>query len=199
MPKAIDERSRTEMRHLIIHAAAEEFSRVGFEQTRIDMIAERAGIGKGTIYLYFDSKQDLFKIMLQEIANEQLNVLKLALGNNRKLEDVLSILFSCFLRFSKEQPESMAIFISSLYGVNRQFKAEAAAQRLPFLKFIESVLEEAISNEDAKQEVQLTALFILNMFQSLPLLASALGYDNNYMQEHQAQIFNMLLWSLQKN
>lgn len=45
----------------IIDAALEEFTAQGFTATKLDDVAERAGIGKGTIYLYFDSKEILFE------------------------------------------------------------------------------------------------------------------------------------------
>src|SRR5262245_65723484 len=45
----------------ILAAALEEFFQQGFAAARLDSIAERAGIGKGTIYLYFDGKEALFE------------------------------------------------------------------------------------------------------------------------------------------
>lgn len=48
----------------IIDAALQEFAANGFAATRLDAIAERAGICKGTIYLYFDSKEELFKAVV---------------------------------------------------------------------------------------------------------------------------------------
>lgn len=45
----------------IIDAALEEFTAQGFTATKLDDVAVRAGIGKGTIYLYFDSKERLFE------------------------------------------------------------------------------------------------------------------------------------------
>jgi AcrR family transcriptional regulator len=45
----------------IIDAALEEFTAQGFTATKLDDVAERADIGKGTIYLYFDSKESLFE------------------------------------------------------------------------------------------------------------------------------------------
>jgi len=45
----------------IIDAALEEFTAQGFTATKLDDVAVRAGIGKGTIYLYFDSKEKLFE------------------------------------------------------------------------------------------------------------------------------------------
>jgi len=46
---------------LILSAALEEFVEKGFAAARLDSIAERAGVAKGTIYLYFDKKESLFE------------------------------------------------------------------------------------------------------------------------------------------
>ena len=51
---------KEEKRALIIKAAAKVFARRGFASTLIAEIAIKAGIGKGTLYEYFDSKEDLF-------------------------------------------------------------------------------------------------------------------------------------------
>ena len=47
-------------------AALELFVERGFAATRLDDVAKRAGVSKGTLYLYFDSKDDLFKAIVRE-------------------------------------------------------------------------------------------------------------------------------------
>ena len=47
-------------------AALELFVERGFAATRLDDVARRAGVSKGTLYLYFDSKDDLFKAVVRE-------------------------------------------------------------------------------------------------------------------------------------
>ena len=49
-----------ERRDAILSAALDEFSIRGFEATRLDDVARRAGVAKGTIYLYFRDKESLF-------------------------------------------------------------------------------------------------------------------------------------------
>jgi len=51
---------KEEKRALIIEAAAKVFARRGFAGTLMAEIAIEAGIGKGTLYEYFDSKENLF-------------------------------------------------------------------------------------------------------------------------------------------
>jgi AcrR family transcriptional regulator len=50
----------------ILDAALEEFVARGFAATRLDDIAKRAGCTKGTIFLYFATKEELFKAMVRE-------------------------------------------------------------------------------------------------------------------------------------
>jgi len=50
----------------IIRAALTEFAAKGFASTRLEDVAHRAAISKGTIYLYFDNKEELFKSMIRQ-------------------------------------------------------------------------------------------------------------------------------------
>ena len=56
-PRIVD---REEKARQIIHHASVVFARKGYNATKIDDVAASAGIGKGTVYEYFNSKQDLF-------------------------------------------------------------------------------------------------------------------------------------------
>lgn len=53
-------------RNAIIEAGLLEFTAQGFTSTRLEDVADRAGIGKGTIYLYFDSKESLFEEVVRK-------------------------------------------------------------------------------------------------------------------------------------
>src|SRR4029079_8281217 len=50
-----------ERRQAIVEAAMEEFIARGFAATRLDDIAKRAGVAKGTIYLHFKDKESMFE------------------------------------------------------------------------------------------------------------------------------------------
>src|SRR5262250_2663947 len=52
-------------RDAIIAAALDEFSARGFAATRLDDVARRAGVAKGTIYLYFRDKESLFQDLVR--------------------------------------------------------------------------------------------------------------------------------------
>ena len=50
----------------IISAATSLFGEQGFARTRLEDVAKRAGVSKGTLYLYFDSKEALFREMVRK-------------------------------------------------------------------------------------------------------------------------------------
>jgi AcrR family transcriptional regulator len=50
----------------IVAAALELFVERGFAATRLDDVAARAGVSKGTLYLYFENKEELFKAVVRE-------------------------------------------------------------------------------------------------------------------------------------
>ena len=54
-----------ERRQAIIEAAMEEFISRGFAATRLDDIAKRAGVAKGTIYLHFKDKESMFEELIR--------------------------------------------------------------------------------------------------------------------------------------
>ncbi|MFZ6724046.1 TetR/AcrR family transcriptional regulator [Undibacterium sp. MH2W] len=50
----------------LLAAALDLFVERGFAATRLDDVAKAAGVSKGTLYLYFSSKEDLFKAVVRE-------------------------------------------------------------------------------------------------------------------------------------
>src|SRR5215467_16047044 len=56
-----------ERRETILSAALDEFSSRGFEAARLDDVARRAGVAKGTIYLYFRDKESLFQELIRSM------------------------------------------------------------------------------------------------------------------------------------
>jgi TetR/AcrR family transcriptional repressor of uid operon len=68
----VTSRYKTDIRERIVQSAIECFSKYGFDRTRMDDISQTANLSKGTLYLYFKSKEDLF----YAICENNLKVLK---------------------------------------------------------------------------------------------------------------------------
>jgi AcrR family transcriptional regulator len=50
----------------LLEAAIEVFGEFGFRAATLEQVARRAGVSKGTVYLYFTSKEDLFRAMVEK-------------------------------------------------------------------------------------------------------------------------------------
>jgi AcrR family transcriptional regulator len=72
MATEVRRRRKAERPKEILDAAFEEFSRNGFAATSLEHVAERAGVTKGTIYVYFESKEHLFISMVREFTQATL-------------------------------------------------------------------------------------------------------------------------------
>jgi AcrR family transcriptional regulator len=59
-----------ERRDQLLDAANTVFSKVGFEATRMEDVAEAAGVAKGLLYKHFDSKDALFEALLEREGGE---------------------------------------------------------------------------------------------------------------------------------
>ncbi len=65
LPKSNRAERAAERRQAIIDAAMEEFISRGFAATRLDDVAKRAGVAKGTIYLHFKDKESMFEELIR--------------------------------------------------------------------------------------------------------------------------------------
>lgn len=82
-----------ERRAAIVEAALEEFIARGFAATRLDDIARRAGVAKGTIYLHFKDKESMFEELVRVVivpVVERLNALPPPTGTVRELVETFA-------------------------------------------------------------------------------------------------------------
>jgi len=87
----LDKKEKT--RKNIIDAAIKVLTNKAYNECLIDMIAKTAGIGKGTVYLYFKSKQELYYSILFELVSEAKKIAETAMkSSNNSCEQVKTLL-----------------------------------------------------------------------------------------------------------
>ena len=59
----------------ITEAAMKTFAEKGYASTRVEEVAKRAGVSKGLLYLYFRTKEDLFKAVIRSFVSPRLDAL----------------------------------------------------------------------------------------------------------------------------
>ncbi len=73
----------TERKNQILDAALVTFSKVGFHKARMSDIAESSGLSKGSLYWYFESKNDLILKLLEKVFEPELQDLRKLLTDER--------------------------------------------------------------------------------------------------------------------
>src|SRR5215813_6082104 len=80
MPRPRWERRKEARPAELLVAALELFVERGYASTRLDDVAAKAGISKGTLYLYFANKEELFKAVVREALVARLVEFKSQIG-----------------------------------------------------------------------------------------------------------------------
>jgi AcrR family transcriptional regulator len=88
----------------ITEAAREAFAEKGYAATRVDEVARRSGVSKGLLYLYFKTKEDLFKAVIRSFLSPKID----ALISDVEQNDLSAEEFvrGPFLTFAKSVPNS---------------------------------------------------------------------------------------------
>jgi TetR/AcrR family transcriptional regulator, fatty acid metabolism regulator protein len=197
MPKIVDEQMREATRHRILREAAGEFARLGFDQANINVIAEQAGIGKGTIYLYFENKRELFLSMLRSIAQEQLAIIRSAVAAEGTIKQRLERLFLAFAQLAEEESDNFNVYMSTLYGVNRAFKSEATLLLRDYVAVIAMMLEQSQSRGEIRcSNIEATALMVLSLTESYVLTASVMGQSKQILVQQAKHIADLVLYGI---
>jgi AcrR family transcriptional regulator len=105
--RARREREKRERRRSILQAARETFFENGFHHATVDSVAERAEVSKGTVYLYFESKEALLAHLLLEGLEDLVAELDRACGAATGLaaDEQLRALAQAYLDFFRRDPQ----------------------------------------------------------------------------------------------
>jgi len=96
----------------ITAAALAAFAENGYAATRVDEVAKRAGVSKGLLYLYFKTKEELFKAVIRSFISPRID----ALISNIETSDLSAEEFirGPFLQFARSIPKSPAKILLKL-------------------------------------------------------------------------------------
>ena len=104
----------------ICAAALEVFAEKGFAAAKLDEIARRAGVSKGTLYLYFPSKEDLFRAVVRNAVVPNLEVMTAALGStDQSFAEIVTMLLARFADNARRLP--VGAVAKMVIGESRNF------------------------------------------------------------------------------
>lgn len=152
----------------ILQAAQEEFAKNGFHDTAVSDIANRANVGKGTVYRRFGNKETLFGTLLkqgiQKIQEQTDGIVENSESAGQAIEQILEMHFQMF----DESKELLEIIIN-------EGKHKIGAMR------------DALLEEDMKHRKQIAEQFARGMKE---------GYFKDMDPEKMAVMFQGFIWSV---
>ena len=115
--------ARGEKRPLILRAATEVFAEQGFASVTVAEIADRAGIGKGTVYEYFSSKDELLFAVFEWMNDKIFERIRSLLDEGGTTRERLQRLLDLGVRITREQVEMQAVVLD-FWSASRGTKSE---------------------------------------------------------------------------
>jgi len=157
-PKVTSE-YKTEVKERIIQSAVECFSKYGLDRTRMDDVAQKADLSKGTLYLYFNSKEDLFYV----ICEKNLRILKEQLSQifATTKEDLVSNAERFYENFHKEEKrESEKVFCEIIAESARNPKLQKMlyTQRIKTFNVVREYLDRQMEKGFFKKDTDTEAI-----------------------------------------
>jgi len=148
MPKIIDKAAKKQD---IIEAAMKVFAQKGFANTKMADVAEAANIGKGTIYEYFKSKEEIFELVFNHFMESmETSIARAIFKITDPVEKIKVIFLSWADMIAKHTTDIVEIMLDFwAEAVRRKDEKELEIVRLDliyddFRKIIKSILDEGI-------------------------------------------------------
>ena len=110
MPKPRYQRRKEDRPQEITEAALEAFAEKGYAATRVEEVAKRAGVSKGLMYLYFKTKEELFKAVVKSVVVRRVDQLIGSIeSTDLSSEDFIRGPLSSFLKQVPGSPVAIVI------------------------------------------------------------------------------------------
>jgi TetR/AcrR family fatty acid metabolism transcriptional regulator len=130
----------------IMEAATEIFAKLPYHQVKVEEIATQAGVGKGTIYEYFSSKDDLFFSLMKLSSRIYFAEMAKATTQGKTIEERLRIIFNYHLAFIEKNADMARILIAEKRLPQEECTQLVKEQRKQLKQFISGLLAEGIAS-----------------------------------------------------
>lgn len=131
-------------KELIMESAVEIFSGKLFHQVTMEEIAARAGVGKGTIYLYFESKEELFRRTIRYATDLYYSKMLEVLGKVGGPKDKLKQIISFQMDFFQTHLKVLYLLIGESMAPPLIFKEEIIEAQEKLARLVRGIIEEGV-------------------------------------------------------
>lgn len=155
-------------RDQIVAAALVVFSRDGFHEAKMEDVAMEAGVGKGTLYLYFRGKDELLRHILRHAADCFVDGLRAIAGGEGTAHAKLCAMARFMFDFSDQHQAMARVALEGLTGLRKEMAASLLAVRRDVLDAFRTIVAAGVSRGELRAvDPGLAAHLCLGTLQSL--------------------------------
>ncbi len=182
------EREKESRRLEIIHAAEKVIFSKGFDNTTMDEIAKEAELSKGTIYLYFQSKLEVYLAIIKK----SMSLLKDYFRDAVKKESIgilkVRAIGEAYIKFNKDYPNyySALIYFGSIKideNTTLQNELSVLQKNLDMMEILTNAIQEGIEDGSIRPEVEPNKTALLLWGETSGLL-QLLSYKGSAYSKH---------------
>ncbi|MEO0073475.1 MAG: TetR/AcrR family transcriptional regulator [candidate division WOR-3 bacterium] len=158
-------------RRAILQAAFDVISEKGYYETKMEDVAHRAGVAKGTIYLYFRDKPDLYVGIVEWLLDQAVKVLREIAARPITARAQLEAVFDAWAGGVLSRPAIIALLSSEnmqqATDLIPRFRRDILPRLLTMLREVGRIIKRGISRREFRRvNPELAALTFMNAFRA---------------------------------
>lgn len=151
---------------LILSTATELFTEKGFSNVTLDDIATAIEFSKGTIYTHFNSKEEIYALILLNHLNILLTYLKEAVKTYKNAADCVRSCLDAYIKFYRKNREyfQLLFFIdlmSNQYRVPKDLLKEIQLQKIACLIELQNVIKKGMTSKEIRKKHPFTQIALV--------------------------------------
>ncbi|MBS4218110.1 TetR/AcrR family transcriptional regulator [Bacillus sp. FJAT-49711] len=155
-------------KRLIIDAATKSFSLFGYKATTMDQVAKIANVGKGTIYTFFNNKEELLSEIIKSLITEMKAAAEKTIQDELSFYENATLAIYELLKFRKQHQLTIKLFQEERELGTPAVKEMMQKVEMAIINYIKEKVTEAIDKGEIKQcDPEITAFIMLKMYISL--------------------------------
>ncbi|HSW36425.1 MAG TPA: TetR/AcrR family transcriptional regulator [Candidatus Limnocylindrales bacterium] len=127
---------------VILEAAVKTFAQTGYHRTRVADIARHAGVADGTVYIYFESKEDILISLFQDLMARFVDELNSELSRHQSANDKLAAIITYHLTTLGNRPDQAKVTQIELRQIDPSINNGISKPLLSYFRLIEEVINE---------------------------------------------------------
>lgn len=166
------QRKHAALRARIVSTAIDLFARHGFDGVTVDHIADAADIGKGTVYNYFRTKEDIVVAYMVEIERKVQSRVPEFVALKKPLEVILIEFIRFQLRLKKPYHKFVRVFMAQMFARTPEFMPYMIEMQKIIDPLLARLFEGLQSRKLIRPDVEIPLL--MNVFKTIHIGISAL-------------------------